>query len=195
MKRNRWDDHYSITARRERFPARSVYKLKEIQKKYRIIQPGHKILDLGCSPGSWLLYAASQAGPGGEVIGFDLKPVSIQVPPNVSIHTGDILSLDQKLRDLIGNGFNITLSDMAPDTTGNKNVDAARSFALCQSALSFCQDVLLRDGSFVCKIFQGADFEAFLELVKKGFKRYKIFKPQSSRKRSREIYIVALGKK
>ncbi|MEE8541452.1 MAG: RlmE family RNA methyltransferase, partial [Desulfobacterales bacterium] len=128
MKRNRWDDHYSITARRERFPARSVYKLKEIQKKYRIIQPGHKVLDLGCSPGSWLLYAASQAGPGGEVIGFDLKPVSIQVPPNVSIHTGDILSLDQTFRDLIGNGFNVTLSDMAPDTTGNKNVDAARSF-------------------------------------------------------------------
>jgi len=195
LKPNRWDDHYSNTARRERFPARSVYKLKEIQNKYRIIQPGHRILDLGCAPGSWLLYAASQTGPGGEVIGIDLKPVSIQAPSNVRIHTGDILSLDQKIRHLIGNGFNVTLSDMAPDTTGNKIVDAARSFTLCQTALSFCRDVLLRNGSFVCKIFQGEDFEPFLELVKKGFKRYKIFKPKSSRKRSREIYILGLGKK
>ena len=195
MKRNRWEDHYARAARSERFPARSVYKLKEIQNKYRIMRPGQRILDLGCAPGAWLLYAAGQTGAGGEVIGLDLKPVTIELPPHVRTYTGDILVCDEKVRDLTRKGFHAILSDMAPDTTGNQRVDAARSFTLCHAALALCRDGLRRNGSFVCKIFQGEDFQAFLELVKTDFKRYKIFKPKSSRKRSREIYVIACEKK
>jgi 23S rRNA (uridine2552-2'-O)-methyltransferase len=93
----------------------------------------------------------------------------------------------------LGNDFNVVLSDMAPATTGHKAVDAARSAGLCEAALAIAQSVLLPGGSFVCKIFQGPDFNQFLDSVRTGFKSQKIFKPRSSRKASKEIYIIGLG--
>ncbi|MFC1811491.1 RlmE family RNA methyltransferase [Thermodesulfobacteriota bacterium] len=188
--RNKWEDHYSRRAKKERFPARSVYKLQEIQKKYNLIRKGGKVLDLGCSPGSWLVYAANLTGDTGRVVGIDLKPVSVQVPSHVRTYIGDILSMD----DAIEKDFNVVLSDMAPATTGIKSVDAARSFHLCQAALSIARDVLNPGGSFVCKIFQGEDFKEFSDAVKANFQTQKIFKPESSRKASKEIYIIGLGK-
>ena len=179
-KRNKWEDHYSRRAKKERFPARSIYKLQEIQKKYNLIRKGGKVLDLGCSPGSWLMYAANLTGDTGRVVGIDLKPVSVQVPSHVTTYIGDILSMD----DAIGKDFNVVLSDMAPATTGIKSVDAARSFHLCQAALSIAQNALKPGGSFVCKIFQGEDFKEFSDAVKTNFKTQKIFKPESSRKAS-----------
>lgn len=195
MKPNQWEDHFARQARKEKYPARSVYKLREMQEKYRIMATGDKILDLGCAPGSWLLYAARQAGRAGRVIGIDKKPLSIAVPANVTTYTGDVLNLDEELLQTIGHDFRVTLSDMAPDTTGNKKVDADRSFVLCEAALLLAQKVLQPGGSFVCKIFQGQDFNLFLNLVKSTFKRCRIFKPRSSRKKSREIYIIGLGMK
>jgi len=194
-KHNRWQDHYSQRAKKERFPARSVYKLKEIQKKYGPIKKGNKILDLGCAPGSWLLYAADLTGNTGQVIGIDLVPVTVRVPPHVKMYTGDILSMDDAFFRSLGQDFNVVMSDMAPSTTGNRLVDSTRSFNLCQMALTVAQTTLKTGGSFVCKIFQGEDFKEFSDSVKAVFNRHKIFKPQSTRKVSKEIYIIGFGKK
>ena len=194
-KRNTWQDHYSRKAQKEKYPARSIYKLQEIQKKYRLIRKGDRVLDLGCSPGSWLVYAADLTGPGGRVMGVDLKPVSIHLPAHVRVYQGDLLTPGALLMDKLGQRFNSVVSDMAPNTTGNKDVDAARSFDLCEVALTLSQKVLVPNGSFVCKIFQGELFQEFSEKVKLHFKRQHIFKPQSSRKMSKEIFIIGIGKK
>jgi 23S rRNA (uridine2552-2'-O)-methyltransferase len=185
-----WQDHYTRQAKKERFPARSVYKLEEIQKKHRPIKKGDKVLDLGCAPGSWLLYAAKLAGTGGRIVGVDLKPVSIPLSPRIKVITADVIGLDAAI---LGTDFNVVLSDMAPATTGHKAVDAARSYHLCEAALKIAQGSLLPSGSFVCKIFQGSDFNPFLDEVRAGFKKLKIFKPQSSRKASKEMYVIGLG--
>jgi 23S rRNA (uridine2552-2'-O)-methyltransferase len=103
--------------------------------------------------------------------------------------------MDEDLFEQTGKDFNVVLSDMAPATTGSKNVDSARSFDLCRAALFIAQETLVSGGSFVCKIFHGEDFKRFSDSVKQEFNRHKIFKPQSSRKASKEIYIVGLGKK
>jgi 23S rRNA (uridine2552-2'-O)-methyltransferase len=189
-KNKSWQDHYTRRAKKEQYPARSVYKLQEIQQKHFLIKKGHKILDLGCSPGSWLLYAARLTGEDGLVVGVDLEPVKIQLPPQVQIITADVFSLEV---ESLGKDFNVVLSDMAPATTGHKAVDAARSFNLCEAALSIAQKVLVPGGHFICKIFQGQDFKQFQETVKAAFSELKIFKPQSSRKASKEIYLIGLG--
>ena len=188
-KNNQWQDHYTRRAKKERYPARSVYKLQEIQQKHRLIKKGHKVLDLGCAPGSWLLYAAQLTGDGGQIVGIDLQPVTGQIPAHAQIITADVFALDV---ESLGRDFNVVLSDMAPATTGHKDVDAARSYNLCKTALSIAQSTLVAGGAFVCKIFQGPDFKTFTEIVKADFKEQKIFKPSSSRKASREIYAVGL---
>ena len=192
---NLWEDHYSRQAKKERFPARSVYKLQEIQKKYNLIKKGDTVLDLGCAPGSWLLYAAGLTGSTGRVIGIDQVPVSIDVPSYVTLYTGDILLMEEDFIKSLGIGVNVVLSDMAPSTTGNKLVDNTRSFNLCCRALSISQMMLTTGGFFVCKIFQGEDFSAFIDSVRSVFKNHKIFKPKSSRKASKEIYVIGFGKK
>lgn len=194
-KQSRWHDHYTQRAKKERFPARSVYKLEEIQKKYNIIKKGNNVLDLGCAPGSWLLYAANLTGNTGQVIGIDLVPFTVNVPPHVRVYTGDILSMDDDFFKSLGTDFNVVISDMAPSTTGNKFVDSTRSFDLCEKALSIAQTTLATGGSFVCKIFQGEDFKTFMDSVRSVFKSHKIFKPKSSRKASKEIYVIGFGKK
>jgi len=194
-KHSRWQDHYSRQAKKERFPARSVYKLKEMQKKYHLIKKGDNVLDLGCYPGSWLLYAADLTGDRGRVVGIDLEPVTLKLPSHVRVYTGDILSMEDAFFKSLGNHFNLVISDMAPATTGNKHVDSARSYRLCETALSIAQTVLIPGGSFACKIFHGADFTLFTNAVKSAFTKHNIFKPQSSRKASKEIFIIGLGKK
>jgi 23S rRNA (uridine2552-2'-O)-methyltransferase len=192
---NRWQDHYTRKAKKEQFPARSVFKLEEIQKKYNIIKKGDAVLDLGCAPGSWLLYAAGLTGNAGRVIGIDLVPVTINVPAHVNLYTGDIFLMDDHFFKSLGTGFNAVISDMAPSTTGNKFVDNVRSFDMCCKALSIAQMTLTAGGSFVCKIFQGEDFKTFVESVRNVFNVHRIFKPKSSRKASKEIYVIGLRKK
>jgi len=194
-KKNKWEDHYSIKAKKEGFPARSVYKLQEIQRKYNIIKKKQKILDLGCAPGSWLLYAADLTGARGDVVGIDVQKVKIRFPSNVQVIKGDLLSLTVKQNELVGTDFDVVLSDMSPALSGNKHVDNANSLRLCNAALDISQNVLVSGGVFVCKTFQGEDFCCFLDSVKAVFEKYKIFKPQSSRKASREIYIIGKKKK
>ncbi len=201
MKRNqsrsnkdKWTDHLTLKAKKEGYPARSVYKLEEIQQKSQILKKGDTVLDLGCAPGAWLLYAAGITGKTGHVTGIDLAPVTIALPPNVTTITADLLD-----SDIAGLGlktpYHVVLSDMAPSTTGLKKVDAARSMGLCEAALHIAEQTLGKGGVFVCKIFQGDDFAAFSNKVKLMFKNRKIFKPAACRKESREIYIMGLEKK
>jgi 23S rRNA (uridine2552-2'-O)-methyltransferase len=152
-KHNRWQDHYARRAKKERFPARSVYKLKEMQQKYNLIKKGNRVLDLGCAPGSWLLYAANLTGNKGEVVGIDLKPLSEKIPSHVRVYRGDILCMDEDLFKRTGKDFNVVLSDMAPATTGNRHVDSARSFNLCRAALSIAQEVLSQEDHLFVRSF------------------------------------------
>lgn len=192
---SKWTDHYTRQAKKDNYPARSVYKLQEIQNKNRIIRKGDRVLDLGCAPGAWLLYAAEQVGDKGLVLGIDLKPVTVKLPSHARAVTGDMLEPDEKLRSAIGSGYHAVLSDMAPSTIGHKETDSARSYILCEAALLLAREVLRPGGIFVCKIFQGSDFEAFRKQVQQEFSTCKIYKPQSSRKASKEIFIIGLGKR
>ncbi len=193
-KKNPWADHYTRKAKKDQYPARSVYKLQEIQKKHRVLKKGHKVLDLGCSPGSWLMYAAEQTGPKGSVTGIDIKAVTANLPGHAKVIKGDIFSFDDDLAQRVGKGFHAVISDMAPATTGNRDVDAARSMELCRAAFAVALKVLAPGGSFVCKVFQGEDFKLFSETVKAAFGRMHIFKPRSSRKASREIFLIGMKK-
>lgn len=197
MKRsqNRWQDHYTRRAQKENYAARSVYKLAEIQKKHRVMKKGDRVLDLGCSPGSWLQFAAQQTQGQGRVIGVDLNPVTINLPGHVRVFTGDIYKLQESLPEILEMGFDVVLSDMAPATTGSKFADGVRSYELCQEALAVTGQVLRTGGRFVCKIFQGEDFKTFCYQVKQQFDQMHIFKPQSSRKASREIFVIGMGKR
>jgi 23S rRNA (uridine2552-2'-O)-methyltransferase len=195
QKKNSWADHYTHKAKKDGFPARSVYKLKEMQAKFRLIKRNDRVLDLGCAPGSWLRYTADQVGKDGYVVGVDLKPVSISLPAHVQILTGDIFEMSELLKRLGGSGYNLILSDMAPITTGHKSVDTARSFELSLRALTLAQKLLLPKGRFACKILQGENFQHYMELVKTAFGKFKNFRPKSTRKTSREIYILGFEKR
>ena len=188
-------DFYSQRAKKAKYSARSVYKLDEIQKKYRLIRSGDAVLDLGCAPGSWLQYAADITGKKGRIAGIDLKAVTADLPDHVRVYTGDVLEMDEELKASVGKDYDLVMSDMAPSTTGKKNVDAARSYVLCEAALDIAQQVVKPGGRFVAKIFQGEDFEDFITSVRLQYDTRKIFKPQSCRKDSKEIYVIGMGKK
>jgi len=194
-RKNPWADHYTRQAQKDNFAARSVYKLQEIQKKYHILVRGARVLDLGCAPGSWLQFAARTVGPDGRVVGIDLTPVNIRLPENVSVITGDVADLEGHLAGLGQTRFDALLSDMAPATTGNRHVDEARSVGLCEAALDVAERMLLPGGNFVCKIFQGSDFKTFTDAVRCRFDRQTATRPQSTRKASREVFVIGIGKK
>jgi len=188
-------DHYAKRAREERFPARSVYKLEEIQKRFRILKRGGRVLDLGCFPGSWLLFASEIVGNNGLVVGVDVTRVTIQLPSNTIFIQHDVLDRDISFVENVGTRFDVVLSDMAPSTTGNKFVDAQKSLELTEAALSVGIPVLKAGGAFVCKVFQGPDFKDYSDKVKNHFERVANVKPKSSRKASKEIFVVGLGKR
>src|SRR6056297_232401 len=191
-------DYYAKRAKQEHFPARSVYKLQEIQKKFVLIRKGQRVLDLGCAPGSWAKFAAGITGPGGRVIGIDQKPVTEKLPGHVAVLNEDVLALaeaPQRCEALVEGPVDVVISDMAPSTTGKKDVDAARSYHLSRAALTIAEKVLAPGGAFVCKIFQGEDFQGFMDEVKAGFQTCKTFKPRSTRKESKETYVIGVGKK
>jgi len=191
-KKNLWADHYTYQAKKDKYPARSVYKLKEIQKKYKIIKKGNKILDLGCSPGSWLLYASETLGNKGFITGIDLKKISIQIKTPNKVIVDDIFNI--KENDMLeGSPFDVVLSDMAPNTTGRKDVDSLRSLQLSEAAFDMAKKFLRPDGHFVCKIFQGSDTKEFIDVVKDNFKSHRLYRPKTTRKASKEIYIIGLG--
>ena len=195
MKPNPWRDYYTKRAREEKYPARSAFKLEEIQKKFGVLKSGSRVLDLGCCPGSWLLFASKVVGKKGLVLGVDITPLTLPLPSNVLFIQQDLLSWDESFIEAVGVNFQTVLSDMAPSTTGSKFVDSQRSLELSESALAVSARVLRPGGIFVCKIFHGADFKRFSDRVGRSFGRVSHFKPKSSRKASKEVYVVGHGRK
>ncbi|MFH1673336.1 MAG: RlmE family RNA methyltransferase [Pseudomonadota bacterium] len=192
MKLNRWDDYYAQKARKEGYLARSVYKLIEIQKKRAVLKRGGKALDLGAYPGSWLQFISKVVGKTGLVVGIDIVALKGSMPENVQFIQADVLSLEKGILDEFPGGFDTILSDMAPKTSGNKFVDTQRSLLLCKAALNISDRYLRPRGAFVCKVFQGDGFEEFLEMSKKRFEKIKLIRPKSTRKASKEIYVIGL---
>jgi 23S rRNA (uridine2552-2'-O)-methyltransferase len=190
MKKNRWDDQYARRARSEKWLARSVYKLEEIDRRCRIIHRGQCLLDLGCFPGSWVQYALKKVGRSGQVIGVDqIKPETLLYPNFRFIHA-DLLELEvNHLCEEIG-AVDVVLSDLAPQTTGDRSTDAARSLRLARRAAEIAFIVVNKKGSFVCKIFEGGEVKAFKTEISRHFGTLRTIRPSAVRKRSREIYLV-----
>lgn len=189
-------DFYSKKAKKEHYPARSIYKLEEIDKKHSLIKPGNAILDLGSSPGSWLKYCAKKTGPTGRIIAIDRQPLSINLPDNAIFYQADIY--DKNLFSLIQNSYNnfhLILSDMAPSTSGIKSVDHQRSLNLAFRAMEIAESFLKKNGAFLCKFFQGADNQLLFQKIKSMFIKTHIEKPSSSRKESFELFVLGIGKK
>ena len=188
-------DHYFHKAKRNGYVARSAYKLEEIDKKHRIIRKGNLVLDLGCSPGSWLQYASRKVGEEGEVLGVDLKPVNHSLPAHVKVLQADIFELTAKDLEISGGMVDVILSDMAPKTTGIRATDAQRSYALNQQVLQLAEELLRPQGMLLVKAFQGAPLDSLRSAFGDTFAKVKLCKPKSSRAESVEIFLLGMGKK
>lgn len=193
------NDYYARKAKKEKYPARSIYKLEEIQQKYKFLCRGDSVLDLGCSPGSWSLYASKVIGEKGIVVGVDLQQtVGSPREGGAPIHwlqqdvmEPELLAVVRKFRP----AFKAIISDLAPRTTGNRWVDAQKSLALVRHTLALAEELLLPKGHYVCKVFQGEDFPDFVSEVKERFHMAKVVKPKSSRTESREVFVLGMGYK
>ena len=193
-KTNTWEDHYTRRAREERWLARSVYKLEEIDRKGRLIRSGDRVLDLGCYPGSWSQYSVVKVGPKGEVVGVDLKKPDRFSSPRFRFIEADVLSLDVAwLRKQIGMK-DLVISDLAPATSGIPVTDTSRSIELARRALEVALAVLKKGGHFLCKVFEGPDVKAFRTELAGHFARVQAHRPSAVRKASREIYLLALNR-
>jgi 23S rRNA (uridine2552-2'-O)-methyltransferase len=192
-RRNRHDKFHQ-QAKKEGFVARSVYKLEEIDAKHRIFKPGQRVLDLGCRPGSWLQYAREKAGDDAPLVGLDRTPLDTAIP-GVRNLTGDVMTITiDELKGPLA-GFDVVMSDMAPDTSGIRSVDQARSENLFERALEIAELTLVKGGAFVGKLFQGPAFQDLVKRCRNGFEKVAIMKPKGSRPESIEQYVVALGRR
>ena len=189
-------DYYFKKAKKEKYPARSIYKLEEIQRKYHLLGRADSVLDFGCFPGSWSLYAAELVGPKGLVVGVDIQETNKSPRPgSAEIHwlCQDIMDpeLITRLRR-IRPAFKVIISDIAPNTTGNRWADHQRSMQLVNHTLELAERLLHKKGNYLCKIFQGEDMPAFVAGLKKRFAFVKVIKPESSRKESREVFVLGM---
>ncbi|NVB41128.1 RlmE family RNA methyltransferase [Pseudenhygromyxa sp. WMMC2535] len=191
-KRNRHDPDY-LRAKRENYAGRAIYKLQEIDQRFRLIKPGMRVLDLGCWPGSWLQYAAEKAGPEASLIGVDLAEVEIALPSTVQTFVGDVYKLKlDRMRERFG-PFDLVISDMAPNTTGNKDYDIPASEDLLLRALEIATATLRTGGHFCAKVFQGGRFPELIRAVEQTFQQGRAYRCKHTRKQSREQYIVGRG--
>lgn len=191
MKANRWDDAYTRRARDEKWLARSVYKLQEIDNRFRLIKRGGRILDLGCYPGSWSQYALGKVGPDGEVVGIDLNRPNRLSARGFQFIQADIMTLDVEWLIQEVSCRDLVMSDLAPSTSGIGAVDESRSLALAGRAAMIACSSLKSGGHFVCKIFEGEDLNQFKKEVSDHFRQIRLIRPKATRKRSREVYLVA----
>ena len=188
-------DFYRSRARAEGYVARAVYKLKEVDEKYHLIKQGQRVLDLGCSPGSWLQYIASRTGPGGLVVGVDATPPAIEVVPPLYFVHGEVTSLDLATIIALSPVFDVVVSDLAPKTTGQRQVDQQRSLELAFLAWEWARKLLREGGHFLVKVFEGPDTPALAAILKRNFHVCRTVKPAGSRPASREIYFVGLKRR
>ncbi|MDX9730423.1 MAG: RlmE family RNA methyltransferase [Bdellovibrionales bacterium] len=190
-------DRFFLKAKQENFAARSVYKLQEIDQKFKIFRSGMTVLDLGCSPGSWSQYASLKVGAKGRVLGVDLSPVTVSLENAVFIQA-DLrdLNLDEVF---VAHGFtppfDLVISDMAPKTTGIKMTDQARSMELCELAIDVADRFLKPGGHFVCKFFHSGDFGVLKKQLQTRYKKIEVLKPESTRTMSKEVFFVGISKK
>ncbi len=190
-------DHYFKKAKEQNFAARSVFKLEEIDQKFKILKPKQTVLDLGASPGSWSQYCSQKIGKEGRILGVDLKPVTARLA-NATFIQADLRDLEiEKVFTEYGfkPPFDLVISDMAPNTTGIRMTDQARSYDLCVLALDLARKFLKKDGHFICKLFHSDDFTTLRDQIKTEFHRFEAVKPDSTRKISKEIFLVGLKKK
>ena len=185
-------DQYRRLAKDQGYRARSAYKLLQMNRSYRIIKKGDKVVDLGCAPGGWLQVAMKEVGSSGKVIGVDLKPVTPVAGATIlqgSIEDPNVLS---KIAEFLGCKADVILSDMAPNVSGVWDIDHARQISLSTIALGFAQQVLRVGGSSVFKIFEGEMLQEFKSELRKSFGKVLLSKPSASRQESSELYIVCL---
>jgi 23S rRNA (uridine2552-2'-O)-methyltransferase len=186
-------DYYFKKAKTQNYAARSIFKLQEIDERFKILKPSYQILDLGAAPGSWSQYASEKVGKNGRILGIDLQPIKLTLPNAVFV-CADLrdLNLDETIQ---ANGIrlpvDVILSDMAPKTTGVRVTDQTRSLELCELALKTAEKYLKVRGSFICKLFHSEEFEGFRNTLRAQFGRVEMLKPKSTRKESKEIFFIA----
>ena len=185
-------DIYVQRAQQAGYRSRAAYKLLQLNEKDHFLQAGQTIVDLGAAPGGWLQVAANITGGGGTLIGLDRLPIT--PIPGVTLIQGDFhdAAILQQLTDaLAGQSPDLVISDMAPNISGVPAIDQPRIMYLCELTLAFCQQHLATGGDAVIKLFQGEGFDTFLQAVRRCFRQTKLRKPDASRARSRELYLVA----
>ena len=182
-------DIYVRKSQVDGYRARSAYKLIEIQEKFKILKNGYSVIDLGASPGSWSQYVAKTV-KSGRLVSVDLK--EMENIENTMQIKGDFTKKEtqEKIRSNFNSKVNVVLSDMAVNTTGIKDIDAIYTGELCKEAMVFSKDILVKEGNFVAKIFLGTSFNEIVASAKTIFKEVKVFKPKSSRKESKESFII-----
>ena len=182
-------DIYVRQSKVDGYRARSAYKLIEIDQKFKIFKGGLSIVDIGAAPGSWSQYAAKVV-KSGKIISIDLKEME-PIPNTVQIK-GDFIDneIQQEIISKLSGNADVVMSDMAVNTTGIKNIDSIQTGELCKESMIFSKDVIKKQGFFISKIFMGGSFNEIIELGKKIFKDVKVFKPKSSRKDSKESFII-----
>lgn len=185
-------DHWFREAKAQGFRSRAAFKLLEIDQRRRVLRAGQRVLDVGAAPGSWLQVASKAVGSRGEVVGFDLKAIDpAGLPANARVLVADLREVT--LEELGGRAFDVVLSDMAPDTTGDPSGDQARSARLCHALLDHLPTWLRRGGTLVYKVFEGGDYPELLRRTGAMFERAKGFKPTASRAESVEMFVIAEG--
>jgi 23S rRNA (uridine2552-2'-O)-methyltransferase len=188
-------DHYFKKAKDEGFAARSVYKLQEIDAKYKLIKQGHVLADLGCAPGSWSQWISQKVGAQGKVIGWDITPINLTLK-NAVFYQVNLLETDLPqflASENLPTQVNGLVSDMAPRTTGIRDVDQARSLELCEVAFQQAKKILKPNGYFICKFFQSGDFNKYRAELKTCFEKVEVVKPQSTRSQSFEVFLVGIN--
>lgn len=187
-------DFWADKAQKEGYPARSVYKLQEIDEKFKLVKPGVRVLDLGAAPGSWSLWTLKRLKGTGFVAACDLSPLNMKPPyPNYFFIQGDLYT--EPVRNAIREHgpYNLVMSDAAPLTSGNRTVDTGRSHALVEAVIDYAREMLRPGGAMVAKVFQGGDEGELLDLMKDIFRTTHTFKPKACRSESFETYLVGLG--
>ncbi|MEI9936387.1 MAG: RlmE family RNA methyltransferase [Pseudomonadota bacterium] len=187
-------DARTKAAKAQGFPARSVFKLEEIDRRVRLLRGGQKVLDLGAAPGSWSLYASQKVGPGGRVLAIDLQEIRQAFPPNVKVAQGDALTIESAALSEFA-PYDVVLSDMAPNTSGSKIRDQAGSLELCLRALDVALALGKVGSHFVAKIFMSGDFQVARKIAGERYEKCQVIRPEGTRQQSTEVFIVGLGLK
>lgn len=190
-------DSYTLRAHREGYPARSVYKLEEINNINHLIKKGDSVLDVGAAPGSWTLFTHRELIKGeGKIVAVDLNPLSLDpVPSTVKAFVGDAFSKEIRAELVLEGPYDAIISDAAPMTTGNRTVDTSRSEWLAEQVVLLADEQLKKHGNLVIKIFQGGGQEAILKDIRTKYTKAKAFKPKACREDSFEVYLIGIDKK